>query len=209
MTLHYSTIYCNLVNHFSCSARLSLPWPEEKRVVTTSGTKREDVNPNVLNNKTNFALLQAINHMEENQWLDANHQPAAITTARNCEPIIEEPASPEPECTQISEDIEDAFSEDPDGIPTIKLNVEQFTQNLHNHVEESLHLQGGDLSKALVAIAAGATSIPVPMLKNVRRLRTEHEVSVGIALLSECSRYRFINFVHTCNNQEKTRKQWE
>lgn len=143
--------------------------------MTATGTGR-DVNPNLVNNGTHCALLQAANHLEQNQVLDANHQPVAITTSRNCDPIIEEPASPEPESTQIPEDIEDAFSEDPDGIPTIKLNVEQFTQNLHTHMQESLHLQEGDVSKALVAIATGAASIPVPMLKNVRRLRTEHLV---------------------------------
>ncbi|KAL5700751.1 hypothetical protein ACHQM5_026159 [Ranunculus cassubicifolius] len=95
------------------------------------------------------------------------------------EPIIEEPASPEPESTQILEtDIEDAFWEDPDEIPTIKLNVQDFALNLHNYMQENMHLQDGDVSvsKALVALHPEAASIPTPKLKNVGRLRTEHLV---------------------------------
>lgn len=103
----------------------------------------------------------------------------------NCEPIIEEPATPEPECVQVSEndiedtfceDIEDTFCEDPEEIPTIKLNMKEFTQTLQNYMQEKLELQEGDMSKALVALTAGAASIPAPKLKNVSRLRTEHQV---------------------------------
>lgn len=97
--------------------------------------------------------------------------------ARNCEPIVEIPASPEPEPEQIQEyDIEDAFSEDPNEIPTIKLNMEEFTQTLQAYMQSNKDLQEGDMSKALVALAAEAASIPTPKLKNVSRLRTEHHV---------------------------------
>lgn len=111
------------------------------------------------------------------ELLDLNHQSGAKPGANNCEPIIEEPATPEPECTEISEkDIEDAFWEDPDEIPTIKLNMEQFTQNLQNYMQQNMELQEVDMSKALVALKAEAASIPTPKLKNVSRLRTEHQV---------------------------------
>jgi hypothetical protein len=96
---------------------------------------------------------------------------------KNSEPIIEEPASPrEEECPETMEnDIED-FVEDGE-IPTIKLNMEAFAQNLENCIKESnKELQSDDIAKALVAISNEAASIPLPKLKNVHRLRTEHYV---------------------------------
>lgn len=97
--------------------------------------------------------------------------------SHNCEPIIEEPATPQQEFTEISEsDIEDSFNEDPDEIPTINLNIEEFTVNLQNYMQEKMELQEGDMSKALVALNPEAASIPTPKLKNVSRLRTEHQV---------------------------------
>lgn len=98
--------------------------------------------------------------------------------ANNTNPIIEEPASPrEEECRELLEnDIED-FDEDTDEIPTIKLNMEAFSQNLENCIKESnKDFQSDDITKALVAISNEAASIPVPKLKNVHRLRTEHYV---------------------------------
>ena len=95
----------------------------------------------------------------------------------NREPIIEEPATPEPEHTEESQsDIEDACYEDPDEIPTIKLNIEEFTANLQHYMQAKMEIQEGDLSKALVALNPEAASIPTPKLKNVSRLRTEHYV---------------------------------
>ncbi|KAJ6432981.1 hypothetical protein OIU84_020087 [Salix udensis] len=92
-----------------------------------------------------------------------------------CVPIIEEPATPDQENTELTEtDIED-FGEDPDEIPTIKLNMEEFTENLQNYMHTNLELQEGNMSKALVALNPNA-SIPTPRLKNVSRLRTEHQV---------------------------------
>jgi hypothetical protein len=96
---------------------------------------------------------------------------------KNSEPIIEEPASPrEEECPETMEnDIED-FVEDGE-IPTIKLNMEAFAQNLENCFKESnKELQSDDIAKALVAISNKAASISLPKLKNVHRLRTEHYV---------------------------------
>lgn len=95
----------------------------------------------------------------------------------NCEPIVEEPASPEPECPKALESaIEDAFYEDPDEIPTIKLNLEVFTQNLWNYMEENMELQDASLSRALVTLTPESASIPMPKLKHVSSLRTEHQV---------------------------------
>lgn len=94
-----------------------------------------------------------------------------------CEPIIEVPATPEPECTEVSQsDIEDLFNEDPDEIPTIKLNMEEFTIKLQDFMQTHMELQEGDMSKALVALNTEVASIPTPKLKNVSRLRTEHHV---------------------------------
>ena len=95
----------------------------------------------------------------------------------NCEPIVEVPATPEQEHPQILEcDIEDTFYEDFDEIPTIKLNIEEFTHNLQNYMQRNMELQEGEMSKALVALTPEAASIPMPKLKNVSRLRTEHHV---------------------------------
>ncbi|KAG9459119.1 hypothetical protein H6P81_003627 [Aristolochia fimbriata] len=158
--------------HFAsafASARLALPGPENRSLVmkdTPLATSEQDHE-------------KASNSIPMAQLEMAPHSQAAsgITT---CQPIIEEPASPEPEHNvDISEtEIEDAFwKEDPDEIPTIKLNIEKFSQNVQNYVRESnMNLQGGDLSKALVALTLEAASIPMPKLKNLSRLRTEHYV---------------------------------
>lgn len=94
-----------------------------------------------------------------------------------CQPIIEEPASPEQPYSQVSEqDIEDVIPEDSDEIPTIKLNMEAFTLNLQSYVQQNMELQVSEMSKALVALTPEAASVPVPKLKNISRLRTEHLV---------------------------------
>ena len=122
-------------------------------------------------------LPQPIEQSDRNWQSEANQQSQAKSGVNNCDPIIEEPASPEPECTQVAEnDIEDMFYEDPDEIPTIKLNMEEFTQNLQKYMQNNMELQEGDMSKALVALTAEAAFIPTPKLKNVSQLRTEHQV---------------------------------
>lgn len=154
--------------HFAsafASARLALPAPEEKGLVGSTmpiaTDRRADVAIKPL-------LLQPSCSNGERELM-----------VSRCEPIIEEPATPEPEITDIAEtDIEDAFYEDPDEIPTIKLNVEQLAVNLRNFMEEHTDLQEGDMSKALVALTPEVASIPVPKLKYVLRLRTERQVYV-------------------------------
>ncbi|KAK4833727.1 hypothetical protein QYF36_010173 [Acer negundo] len=159
--------------HFAsafASSRLALPGPEEKAIVSAEENRIPDNNPPVIINQLPLSLTQAT------ELSVGNQQSEAKFGVNNCEPIIEEPATPEPQCTEISEnDIEDTLCEDPDEIPTIKLNMEEFTQTLQNYMQKSMELQEGDMSKALVALTATA-SIPMPKLKNVNRLRTEHLV---------------------------------
>ncbi|XP_057498222.1 DNA glycosylase/AP lyase ROS1-like [Actinidia eriantha] len=162
--------------HFAsafASANLALPAPEEKSIVTATDSKAA--------NQTPVDVIKPL-------WLppsQANQE--AQYQVNHCEPIIEVPASPKPfvdvpatpeqEQPQVLErDIEDAIWEDPEEIPTIKLNIEEFTQNLQNYVQWNMELQEGDMSKALVALTPEVVSIPKPKLKNVSQLRTEHQV---------------------------------
>lgn len=98
-------------------------------------------------------------------------------------PIIEEPDSPKCENLGNSQkDIEDTWwQEDPDEIPTIKLNTEQFSQSIQTYMQENnMNFEDVLMSKALVTLSAQAASIPIPKLKNISRLRTEHLVWVAV-----------------------------
>ncbi|KAK6233850.1 hypothetical protein QUC31_006256 [Theobroma cacao] len=153
--------------HFAsafASARLALPGPEEKSITSSTVPMVSERNPvKVLNPMPLPPPEHNLLHVGPN---NGSH-----------EPIIEEPTTPEPEHTEESQsDIEDACYEDPDEIPTIKLNIEEFTANLQHYMQEKMELQESDLSKALVALNPEAASIPTPKLKNVSRLRTEHYV---------------------------------
>ncbi|XVF76277.1 hypothetical protein PTKIN_Ptkin13bG0253300 [Pterospermum kingtungense] len=166
--------------HFAsafASARLALPGPEEKSIVTATDFKTSDEHHAVIFDQPILPLPQPTEQSESNWQSEANLQLQAKSGVNNCDPIIEEPASPEPVSTEVAEnDIEDMFYEDPEDIPTINLNMKEFTQNLQNFMQNNMELQEADMSKALVALTAEAASIPVPKLKNVRRLRTEHQV---------------------------------
>lgn len=165
------------MNHVECSARLALPGPEEKSIVCTNENRTTGQIPAVIADQPPLALPQATEQSAQNQQSEASLQPEAKPGFGDCKPIIEEPSSPEPECTQaIENDMEDIFCEDPEEIPTIKLNIEEFTQNLQAYMQENMELQEGEMSRALVALTAEAASIPTPKLKNVSRLRTEHHV---------------------------------
>ncbi|KAK4440644.1 DNA glycosylase/AP lyase ROS1 [Sesamum alatum] len=90
----------------------------------------------------------------------------------NCEPIVEMPASPEPEYTgTVERDIEDLYCDSDDEIPTIKLNGEEFRKNVLLFMDEE-----DGMSKALVTLTPEAASISMPKLKYVGRLRTVHHV---------------------------------
>ncbi|KAL5545938.1 hypothetical protein UlMin_005625 [Ulmus minor] len=168
--------------HFAsafASARLALPGPQEKGIVIATENRKEETNPTVVNYRAPLPLPHVSEQSEQDQPLESSQQLEKIAGVRNsgCEPIIEEPASPEPEFSKLSEeDIEDLCCEDPDEIPTIKLDIEEFNQTLHNYIQKNMELQAGDMSKALVALSPDAASIPMPKLKNVSRLRTEHQV---------------------------------
>lgn len=156
--------------HFAsayASARLALPAPEEKILTTaTIPVPHQSFSP------------APIPMMELPSPLDSFLTREAPWNIGSSEPIIEEPATPEQECTEITEsDIEDAYyNEDPDEIPTIELNITQFGKTLKEHMKRNMELQEGDMSKALVALDPSTTSIPTPKLKNISRLRTEHQV---------------------------------
>ncbi|KAL1201445.1 Transcriptional activator DEMETER [Cardamine amara subsp. amara] len=160
--------------HFAsayASARLALPAPDERSLTSaTIPVPPESFPP------------AAIPMMALPPPLEKVLTRGTPSNGGNCEPIIEEPASPEQEYTEITEsDIEYAYynedpDEDPDEIPTIKLNIEQFGMTLREHMERNMELQEGDMSKALVALNPATTSIPTPKLKNISRLRTEHQV---------------------------------
>ncbi|XP_038881947.1 protein ROS1C-like isoform X2 [Benincasa hispida] len=160
--------------HFAsafASARLALPAPEEKSLINATEGKA-GINQAVVVHQRRLALTQESEPIESNQQLIS-----VKSGGSNEDPIIEEPATPEPECPQVYEnDIEDTLYEDPDEIPTIKLNIEAFTKNVQNYMQENMELQEGSMSKALVLLSPEAASIPMPKLKNISRLRTEHQV---------------------------------
>ncbi|GMI96634.1 demeter-like 1, REPRESSOR OF SILENCING1 [Hibiscus trionum] len=166
--------------HFAsafASSRLALPGPEEKSIVSTTENRTPDDNHDVIIDQLPLPLPQPNEQSDMICQSEASWQLQEKSGVNKCDPIIEEPASPEPEYTQIAEnDIEDMFYEDPEEIPTIKLDMEEFTQNLHNYMQNNMQLQEGNMSKALVALTAEAASIPTPKLKNFNRLRTEHHV---------------------------------
>ncbi|ESQ52279.1 hypothetical protein EUTSA_v10016139mg [Eutrema salsugineum] len=147
--------------HFAsafASARLALPGPEK------------DMTPD----KNTLALPEAL---QRNQGSEVVMHSELANKPTCCEPIIEEPSSPELKCQEVSiGDIEDAFYEDQEEIPTIRLNLDAFTNNLKKIIERSGELQDGDMSTALVALTAEAASIPMPKLKDISLLRTEHLV---------------------------------
>ncbi|KAI7730166.1 hypothetical protein M8C21_001454 [Ambrosia artemisiifolia] len=155
--------------HFAsafASARLALPGPEEKRIVPSdapNSTNATYTPPSVMSGPMRLPPLPPFEYI-----FNKNAQ-------LSCEPIIEEPTSPEPEIAELSlSDIEDQYYDDADEIPTIKLDMNEFTANLQK-MQDSMEIQG-DMSKALVALNPQAASIPTPKLKNVSRLRTEHLV---------------------------------
>ncbi|XP_027364649.1 protein ROS1-like [Abrus precatorius] len=154
--------------HFAsafASARLALPGPEEKRIVSMHVPIAAERNCYVNKNPVILPLP------ENNLIREVSPE------SGQCEPIIEEPATPEQEWTEeLDSDIEDFFREDPDEIPTINLNIREFAMNVQNCLQEYKEHHEGDVSKALVALTPQSASIPTPKLKNVSRLRTEHHV---------------------------------
>lgn len=157
--------------HFAsafASARLSLPGPEEKSLVASEATNAAE------SCHQTYIDPRPVGQLEWNTN-DCRHPGSG-----NHQPIVEEPSSPEPE-PEIAEtkevSIEDFFTEEPDEIPTISLNIKEFKQNLKSYMQaNNIEIEDADMSRALVAITPEAASIPTPRLKNVSRLRTEHQV---------------------------------
>ncbi|OWM82496.1 hypothetical protein CDL15_Pgr002071 [Punica granatum] len=159
--------------HFAsafASARLALPGPEQKSIVGSSETVTPTNNTEPLQLPSPLAT-------------DNSQKQLARYGQSNCQPIIEEPASPGPECTHVVEnDREEIDLEDFDEIPTIKLNIEEFTQNLQNYMQQNMELQEGDMSKALVALTPEAASIPAPKLKNLDKLEPDDPCKYLLAI---------------------------
>ncbi|CAI9759799.1 unnamed protein product [Fraxinus pennsylvanica] len=152
--------------HFAsafASARLALPGLEEKSIIASTTPTTANENPGV-----------TIKPMSLPQVGDNSDRGTGLSI---CEPIIEEPTTPEPPVELSETDIEDAFYEDTDEIPTIKLNIEQFATNLQSFMhEQNMETKETNLSKALVALRPEFAAIPTPKLKSMSRLRTEHQV---------------------------------
>ncbi|KAL7154024.1 hypothetical protein ABFS83_04G207400 [Erythranthe nasuta] len=92
----------------------------------------------------------------------------------NSEPFIEFPESPKASSSPtefLERDIEDFGEPDESEIPTIKINSEEFIRNVRSIIGED-----NETSKELVILRPEFASIPVPKLKDVKRLRTVHHV---------------------------------
>ncbi|XP_020413653.1 transcriptional activator DEMETER [Prunus persica] len=156
--------------HFAsafASARLALPGPEEKSIVSSSSSIAAETNPTI-------GVTPMSRPPPENKSLQK-----VGTEINKCEPIIEEPATPEQEFTELSQsDIEDFPYEDPDEIPTIKLSVKELNSTIKYYLQGNRELRECDTSKALVCLNPDAAYIPGPELKFASRLRTEHQVYV-------------------------------
>ncbi len=105
----------------------ALPEPEEKSIVNSSvpiATKR---------NSAVVIYPMPLTPPENNSLKETGYE------SRTCEPLIEEPATPEQKSIEIKEsDIKDSFYEDYDEITTIKLNSKEFTVNLQNYIQEKM-----------------------------------------------------------------------
>lgn len=148
-----------------CSAKLALPAPANNYVgpLVVSG--------NYENHLDAFNALWPL--------LPAEDTFPGFTHATSYgEPIIEEPDSPEPEFNKTMEmDIEDlCLDNDGDEIPTFALHSQKYMENSWNYWGEDDGGISKEMSKALIRLPPEATFIPLPKLKNVTRLRTEHQV---------------------------------
>ncbi|KAI4365639.1 hypothetical protein MLD38_021605 [Melastoma candidum] len=171
--------------HFAsafASARLALPAPEQS---SQDGLTEE--NPHALNPQDPLPLPSPTEKLAVIDIEDV----AVRCRQTTCQPFIEEPASPEPErTTSLENDLEESIAkieDDNDEIPTIRLNMAEFSRNLQMYLQENMACQEDALSKALVALTPEAASVPAPPLKGYSRLRTEHlvyEIPEGHALLS-------------------------
>lgn len=138
------------------SARLALPGVPEKRIVTT-----------MVPDKSFEGTAQMMNPASIPQ-IDGNPFSESQYQTNNCEPIIEEPQSPEHAYDESHLlDIEDLCEYDSDDVPIIRLSSGQFTT--------SQNCLDNNMTRALVPLHPKIASIPMPKLKHIERLRTEHQ----------------------------------
>ncbi|GFY84537.1 demeter-like 1 [Actinidia rufa] len=154
--------------HFAsafASARVALPGPQEKSMVSS-------MVPDATVQDSIFDITPATKSTPETTFS------ASIYQTKNCEPVIEYPSSPEPECTEnLVRDIEDFYDEVEDDIPIIRLDTASLEKRMREFIEiNKIPLEVGSISQALVALTPEAASIPVPKLKEINRLRTVHYV---------------------------------
>nr|GMC86278.1 protein ROS1-like [Ipomoea batatas] len=163
--------------HFAsafASARLALPAPEEKGIVSIMESKAAEHNPICASNPLQLPLPQTVE--ESVAQSGGSYSQPIIEEPATPEPIVEVPTTPEVEKLPPEIDIEDTYGDDPDEIPKIDLNMTQFVQNLKMFVENNMELTQAEMSKALITLTPQAASIPTPKLKHISRLRTEHYV---------------------------------
>ncbi|KAM1116081.1 hypothetical protein TB2_006538 [Malus domestica] len=143
------------------SARLALPGPEKKPGSTKNGSSTDPL----------MMALQALNPPTVSSLevsLDSKYQ------GKSCEPIIEEPSSPQPEYTEASlRDIEDLFLDDPNDMPTIKMRDERFSTTLEPYTGV---FQENDMATGLVP--SRYANFRAPKAKDAFRLCTKHLVYV-------------------------------
>ncbi|XP_048444775.1 DEMETER-like protein 2 isoform X3 [Pyrus x bretschneideri] len=143
------------------SARLALPGPEKKPGSTKNGSSTDPL----------MMALQALNPPTVSSLevsLDSKYQ------SKSCEPIIEEPSSPQPEYTETSlRDIEDLFLDDPNDMPTIKMRDERFSTILEPYTGV---FQENDMATGLVP--SRYANFQAPKSKDAFRLCTKHLVYV-------------------------------
>ncbi|XP_019152735.1 PREDICTED: protein ROS1-like [Ipomoea nil] len=163
--------------HFAsafASARLTLPAPEEKGIVSIMESRAAEHNPICASNPLQLPLPQTAEESEAQSG--GSYSQPIIEEPATPEPIVEEPTTPEVEKLPLEIDIEDTYGDDPDEIPKIDLNMTQFVQNLKMFVENNMELTQAEMSKALITLTPQAASIPTPKLKHISRLKTEHYV---------------------------------
>ncbi|GLT82064.1 hypothetical protein SLE2022_004770 [Rubroshorea leprosula] len=142
--------------HFAsafASARLALPGPSDKRMVSS-----------------------AVHTVHKNNPISVPELPESGYKAKNLEPIIEEPIIEElpSHVLEAQESEEPEIEYDSEGIPIIKLSAETFRTNIQDFMDKKF--QDGIGQRALVALNPIAASIPARKLKDVSRLRSEHQV---------------------------------
>lgn len=144
-----------------CSSRLALPGPSDKM----------NASPAVPEGSTAiFDPLPLVSSSEATPFHCSRSQ------IKICEPLIEEPIEVLPKLESPQSE-EPEIEYDSEGIPIIRLNLENFKASLCSYVNNSnITFEDGESSKAIVALTPEAASIPAPKLKYVSRLRTEHLV---------------------------------